>query len=182
MSIGKFEKFLKEEDTEAIKIDWNKEKDCFIKEIENFYSQVNEFVEPYKEKIRIHNEDYTINEDYLGSYQTIKMILHIKNNDIVFTPIGTNLIGAWGRIDMEGKNGVVKFVLVPKNSSSPKIETTILLTREDKKEWQKKQDEISKNNKEADKVWKISTPPPNIRYISLSQETFIDALMEVING
>lgn len=182
MSISKFEKFLKEKDTEVMKIDWNEKKYFFIEKIDNFYSQVNEFIEPYKDKVRINNEEYAINEEYIGRYQTIKMVLHIKNNDIIFTPIGTNLIGACGRIDMEGSNGVVKFVLVPENSSSPKIETTNLLTEEDKNEWKKKQDEISEKNKQADKVWKIATPPPNIGYISLNQETFINALMEVING
>lgn len=179
MNLDKFEEFLQEEDTEEIKIDWSEKKDFFIKEMENFYSQVNKFVEPYKEKISINHEDYTINEDYIGSYQTKKMILRIKNNEIIFTPIGANLISAWGRIDMEGANGVVKFVLVPENSSVPKIETTILLTEEDR---QKQKHKISENNQKVDKVWKIATPPPNIGYTKFNQETFIGALMEVING
>ncbi len=40
---------------------------------------------------------------------------------------------------------------------------------------------ISKNN-EVNKIWKIATPPPNIKYINLDEETFFDALMEVIDG
>lgn len=182
MSLDKFEEFLQEEDTEEIKIDWSEKKLFFIKKMENFYSQVNKFVEPYKEKISINHEDYTINEDYIGSYQTKKMILRIKNNEIIFTPIGANLISAWGRIDMEGANGVVKFVLVPENSSVPKIETAILSTEEDKLEWQKQKHKISENNQKAYKVWKIATPPPNIEYITFNKETFINALMEVMNG
>jgi hypothetical protein len=76
----------------------------------------------------------------------------------------------------------VKFVLVPENNNVPKIETAILSTEEDKKKWKEKQDKITKKNNEANKIWKIATPLPNIKYINLDEETFFDALMEVING
>ena len=41
------------------------------------------------------------------------------NAEIIFTPIGTLLIGAKGRIDMTSNAGTVKFVLVDKNLSGP---------------------------------------------------------------
>lgn len=31
-------------------------------------------------------------------------------------------------------------------------------------------------------VWKIATPAPNIRFIDLTQENLLDAIMEVVNG
>jgi len=182
MGKNKFEEFLNKEDSEVAEINWDKKKEFFIGKVNEFYEQMDAFLAPYQDKVTVKKENYTINEDYIGSYQVEKRILHIKNNDIIFTPIGTNLIGAWGRIDMEGTNGIVKFVLVPKNNNVPKIETAILSTEEDKKKWKEKQDEISKKNNEANKIWKIATPPPNIKYINLDEETFFDALMEVING
>ena len=30
--------------------------------------------------------------------------------------------------------------------------------------------------------WKITTPPPRIKYIDINEESFFSALMEVING
>ena len=182
MGKNKFEEFLNEEDVEGVEIDWDEKKENFIHQIGIFYSQVNDFLQPYGDNISIRNESHNINEEYIGSYQVQKMILHIKNNDIIFTPIGTNLIGALGRIDMEGKNGIVKFVLVSKNSNVPKIETAILLTDADRRQWEEKQDEVSKKNKEVTKVWKIATPPPNVKYMNLDEETFFDSLMEIING
>ena len=182
MGKNKFEEFLNKEDSEVVEINWDKKKEFFVDKVNEFYKQMDDFLAPYQDKVTVKKENYTINEDYIGSYQVEKRILHIKNNDIIFTPIGTNLIGAWGRIDMEGTNGIVKFVLVPEISNAPKIETAILLTEEDKKKWKEKQDEISKKNNEANKIWKIATPPPNIQYINLNEETFFDALMEVING
>jgi len=182
MGKSKFEEFLQEDDSATMKIDWNEKKDFFIEKINEFYKQMDTFLKPYKDKISLKDEQYIINEDYIGSYHVNKKTLHIKNKDITFTPIGTNLIGAWGRIDMEGENGIVKFVLVPKNNDVPKIETAVLITDEDKIKWQEKQNEIAKKNKEAEKIWKIATPAPNIKYIDINEENFFDALMEVING
>ncbi len=182
MGKNKFEEFLQEDNIEIVQIDWNDRREKFIKKIDEFYMKMNTFLKPYKDKISLKSEKHTINEDYIGSYEVDKKILHIKNKDITFTPIGTNLIGAWGRIDMEGENGIVKFVLVPEKNDTPKIETTVLITDEDKITWQKRKNAIFKKNKEAEKVWKIATPAPNIKYIDINEENFFDALMEVING
>ncbi len=123
MGKNKFEEFLNKEDSELVKIDWDTKKEFFIDKVNEFYKQMDAFLAPYQNKITVKKENHSINEDYIGSYQIEKRILHIKNNDIIFTPIGTNLIGAWGRIDMEGTNGIVKFVLVPENNNVPKKHT-----------------------------------------------------------
>lgn len=182
MGKSKFEEFLQEDDLEVVKINWDEKKDFFIEKINEFYKHMDTFLEPFKDKISLKSKKHTINEDYIGSYEVDKKTLHIKNKDITFTPIGTNLIGAWGRIDMEGENGIVKFVLVPEKNDVPKIETAILITEEDKRKWQEQQNEMVKRNKEAEKIWKIATPAPNIKYIDINEEKFFDALMEVING
>ena len=99
-----------------------------------------------------------------------------------FIPVGTILIGALGRIDMEGPNGIVKYVLVPEISNAPKIETAILSTVEDRKKWKEKQQKEAEEIMKANKVWKIATPPPNIKYLDLNEDIFFDKLMEVIDG
>lgn len=182
MGKSKFEEFLSKQDSEEVQIDWNTKKEFFLNKVGEFYDQLDQFLAPYKEQISIIDEEDTINEEKLGTYSVIKRVLTIKNKKITFTPIGTILIGAWGRIDMESQHGVVKIVLVPDNSSAPKIETAILTTDTDKKECEEKQKKSAELNRQADKVWKIATPPPNIHYINLTEETFFDTLMGIIDG
>lgn len=182
MGKNKFEEFLNKKDSEEVKIDWDAKKVFFIKKVNEFYNQLDCFLEPYVDKISIDDEEHTISEEKLGNYNIKKRVLNIKNNKVTFTPIGTILIGAWGRIDMESQNGIVKFVLIPENSTGPKIESAILETEDDKKRWEEKQKKSAEENKQANKVWKIATPPPNIHYIDLTEETFFDTLMEMING
>ena len=66
---------------------------------------------------------------------------------------------------MEGKAGKVKFLLTDKNSTKTKVQIY--------------QGKPAKNIKWA---WKISTPPPAVQLLELNEESFFDALMEVING
>ena len=115
-----------------------------------------------------------INEELIGEYKTSSMKIRFKGNEVILDPIGTNLIGAKGRIDMKGSAGIVKFVLVNKQSSAPMIKVTIQITGEPVEE------EIENQKIEWD--WKIATPPPRIKYIELDEESFFDSLMEVING
>lgn len=85
------------------------------------------------------------------------------------------MIGARGRVDMIGPKGIVRLVIVPKDSSGPKIRVNI-----------RKQDEPASKKDDVKSIldwdWKISTPPPNIRYFDLNKESFQDALMDILNG
>lgn len=99
----------------------------------------------------------------------------MAGHKVKLEPIGTNLIGAKGRVDLIGKNGTIRFVLVNKNSSGPKIKVNIWIEGEEPP----KQEEVSKI---LEWEWKISTPPPRIKYIEFNQETFLSALMEVVGG
>jgi hypothetical protein len=84
------------------------------------------------------------------------------------TPIGTVLIGSKGRIDMSSSAGEVKFVLVEKDSKDPF-------------KFKKSMNDRKKSANSLSLQWKISTSPPSIKFIELNEESFSDALMEVLN-
>jgi len=182
MGKEKFEKFIKQTDTDEEKINWEEKKQLFIKKVVEFYNIIDKYLEPYQNDIAMKNSEITIYEEKLGNYEVEKRTLDIKGNTIELTPIGSILIGVWGRVDMEGPNGTVKFVLVPENSDSVKIETAILLTDEDRKKWKEKQAMEDKKRAESTKVWKVATPAPNIKYLDLDADVFFDKLMEIIDG
>jgi len=182
MGKEKFEEFIKQNDTKEEQINWDEKKQFFIEKISEFYNIIDKYLKPYQNDIVMKDSEITIYEEKIGNYEVKKRTLNIKGTTIEFTPIGTILIGAWGRIDMEGPNGVVKFVLVPENSESPKIETAILLTDEDRKKWKEKQANEDKKRVEATKTWKVATPAPNIKYLDLDLDIFFDKLMEIIDG
>lgn len=85
------------------------------------------------------------------------------------------MIGAKGRIDMDMESGTgeVRFVLVDERSDGP------LAPRQGSASQRSKSKKIDESK--ISWTWKIATPPPSIRHIPLNEESFFDALMELIN-
>ncbi len=168
MSKKDFDTFIKKHEAiEESYINWNDRKTKWLNNITDFYSLVQKWLQAYKKqgKATLELIPYKINEEYIGYYETKKLYLKIANQEVVFIPIGTRLFGSVGRIDMEGSADKVKFLLADKNSTIPKAKV-----------------QISEETKNVNWVWKIATPPPTIQLIELNEESFFDALMEVING
>jgi len=174
----KFDEFVaKQSAAMQPEIDWAKKKEEWLSFLSKFYAQVEKFLGKYLSsgQIRLRYRAIKIVEEYIGEYEVKTLMIDIGRNQITLEPIGTNLIGAKGRVDMNGPNGKVKFVLVDRNASSPGISSRVWIHGE----------EPPLKLPEAEVVewaWKIGTPPPNIQYVELNQESFFDALMEVSNG
>jgi len=158
-------------------IEWDARRDEWLEYLSNFYQKIEVFLGDYKkdEKLDFKYIEKDIFEEYIGSYSAPVLNIQLGSHKIKLEPIGTNLIGAKGRVDLIGANGKVKFVLVNKNSLAPKIKVNVWIEGEKPP---KEDDGLCENDWE----WKIATPPPRIKYIDLEQDTFLGALMEVVGG
>ena len=125
-------------------------------------------------KISREQGEVTIEEDYIGTYKAPTRVFTIGVDRVRLRPIGTTLIGARGRVDMEGPKGAVKFILTGKHSNGVRIfisedspgksQVPAKPQHEPPEEW----------------VWKIATPPPKVQFINLNSEAFLNAFMEVV--
>jgi hypothetical protein len=97
------------------KVDWEARKTQWLSSIENLYNTVdiiivNNFkkagfqVTNKKEKVRIF-------EEYIGAYDVENYSITADNIEIKFFPVGTIVIGAFGRVNMILPNETVKLVL-----------------------------------------------------------------------
>ncbi len=167
-----FDEFLKEDRAVADlepRVDWTKRRDEWLEYLGEFYRQVEEFLSEYVASGDVSTEyqDKYINEELVGRYPAQSLHFHIRGRDVILDPVGTNLIGARGRVDMTGPAGTVRFVLIGWDVIRVRARPEIGAEAETKMpKW----------------VWKIATPPPGITYLDLNAESFLDALMEVINA
>jgi hypothetical protein len=183
MTKQQFETFLEAKARETKTpdpVDWIARKQEWLKSLEMFYRQVELWLKDYLAtgKIEMKRGDETLQEQHLGTYHAESLVLTIGMDRVVLQPIGTLLIGARGRVDMQGPKGTVKFILTGEHSdgihvsiseAGPKGGAPAPLRKPRPKpseEW----------------VWKIATPPPMVRFIELTPESFFGALMEVVNG
>jgi hypothetical protein len=103
-------------------IDWDARRDEWLKYLSYFYKKVDGFLKEYVEDGRVACKytEQEIFEEYIGSYSAKALNIELGSYKLKLQPIGTNIIGAKGRVDLIGANGKVKFVLVNKNASAPK--------------------------------------------------------------
>ena len=174
-----FEDFINRQAAETAEqeIDWTQQRDEWLQYLGQFYETVERFVGEYVKvgKIQLTSHTKRIHEEYIGEYEAKSLELKIGSSTIRLDPVGTNLIAAKGRVDMIGSKGTVKFVLVPKDSAGPRITVRVYTENE-------KRPPAESAQAVTEWAWKISTPPPNVRFVEIEEESFYAALMEVTNG
>ena len=179
MANDEFSAFIEEQTAPVaaeLEVDWDRERDEWVKHLKKFYEQVEEFMHEYidQDKVRLEpGPEKTLHEEFIGDYSVDTMALHIGRNKIVFDPIGTDLIGAKGRVDMHSAKGTVKFVLVPQDAASIRWRPRIVVGHDLEPEPVEPVENWT---------WKIATRPPGVGCVELCKESFQDAVMEVLNG
>ena len=148
-------------------------------DLEQFNGMVEEFLREYidQKKVSLSKITKNMNEEIIGNYEADSLVIEIGTSKVYFDPVGRYVIGAKGRVDMSGPHGTVKFLLVPKDASAPRIGVRRVSITEERPP----ESELIQAVQEP-WVWKIGTPPPKSKYIELEKESFHTAVMEVVNG
>jgi len=60
----------------------------------------------------IQDTRHTITEESLGTYDAPGLMVQIGTGRVTFTPIGSVVIGGYGRVDVDGPRGSVKLIAV----------------------------------------------------------------------
>ena len=67
--------------------------------------------EAQREKlVKIHPDKIKITEENLGTYTALSLVLTAAGKTVKVKPIGSTVIGADGRVDMESANGIFMFL------------------------------------------------------------------------
>ncbi|CAN7480721.1 hypothetical protein LJR289_003213 [Pseudoduganella sp. LjRoot289] len=92
--------------------DYQQRKQQWLAQIEEFYSQVQLWLEPYaiKHQVKYDFHSVLLAEELLGSYATRSMGIKLGRQHVVLRPVGAMLGASGGRIDLEGHRGKVCFV------------------------------------------------------------------------
>ena len=184
MSKSDFDAFVKrqqakQQDEEAF--DPKQQLEQWLGYLDALYKQIEKFLELYIQNgsAQIAYAEVQLNEDFIGNYTARKMLLKIGRSTITFTPIGTMLIGTKGRVDVQGPLGSARLSLVNKQVTSARqlVQVTVTLPGQARPAPPSPQ---AINNIEW--AWKIITPPPEIKFIDLTQEAFFDMILSVADA
>lgn len=176
-----FDDFVKRQGAlvEAEAVDWDKRREDWLGYLNALYESVKTFLREYIDQgaIKLDFEEVQLNEEKIGAYRARKMIIHIGRQDITLTPIGGSIIGAKGRVDVQGSAGKARLLLVDKEATS--ATSLVKVTLIDPKRPPKPEKQASKD---IEWTWKIATSPPVMAFFELNEDSLFQVLMEVSNA
>jgi len=173
----RFGEFVKRQQA-AGKENWTKERDDWLHSLNELYKTIESFLSDFTgngtPKLKLRYQDISLNEENIGSYKARQMVIMIGRTQITLTPVGTLLIGMKGRVDVDGPAGHARLVLVDRDATGPKMKITVKIG--------KAQQPVETSEKAPTWAWKISTGLPVVKYLELTKEGFLQALLEVAGG
>jgi len=104
----------KKEKARSTAIDWPARKDAWIKAVEMLYDTIEKDYLGLADIADIVDVDRTrtkpVQEMHIGSYLIPEMTLVVGDEQVLFTPKGVNVVGAEGRVDVQGDRGEATLV------------------------------------------------------------------------
>ena len=184
MSKSDFDAFVKRQQTEqqeAAAFDPKEQLNEWLGYLDALYKQIAGYLQTYitSGAAQIEYRDIPLNEEFIGIYTAREMILKIGRSTVTFTPIGTMLIGTKGRVDVQGPVGTARLSLVNKQVTTARQLVRVTVRRPGDPPPAPPSPEAIK---QIEWAWKISTPPPEMKFIELTQETFFDIILAVANA
>ena len=176
MGINKLKKFLDHQSQEDSQIDKIQVIEEWLDSVRAFYKQILEWLDPLiqENRIKVAWKEMELHEEYLGTYQIQSLILIFSEKSVVLEPVARLIIGGKGRIDIKGNRKTIRLIRVDKKAKG--VVVRIIEGKAIKDQEQTFEDRL------LNLAWKIATPPPDLEFINLTQDTFADAILEVINA
>jgi len=184
LTASTFDAFVKRQQTEQQEeegLSPKQELEQWLGYLHALYEQIRGYTQTYIESgaVQIEYHDIPLNEDFIGAYTAQKMLLKIGRSTVTFTPIGTMLIGTKGRVDVQGPIGSARLSLVNKQVTTARQLVQVTIRRPGEPPPAPASLQAVKH---IEWVWKISTPPPEMKFIELTQETFFEMILAVANA
>jgi len=161
-------------------VEWHAEKTEWLAYLDGLYAKVSEFLGSYVDQgqVSIVYEKVALHEELIGPCAAKAMTIRIGSKVVQLEPIGTNLIGSRGRVEVSGPLGSARLLLLRKavTSASDLVQVTVSFSGLLPPRSARRLDSA------PDWTWKIVSRPPARSFVDLDKETFLNLLLEVSNG
>jgi hypothetical protein len=175
MSKRAFEQFLSSR-KQPTTPEWEAHKERWLQAVDGLYAQVEGWLGEYIQALAVvcQREPRRLAEDGIGQYEVQALRIRCQGIDVALEPIGANIIGAFGRVDLVGPAGNQRLLRVLPDRSGPRVR----IRRVDEQAVEAQPAPVP----EPEPVFKLATEPPAVRYLDLDQDVFLDALMYVMGA
>lgn len=115
MPQNKLSEFFREKQAKATPtdIDWTAKRDAWIRAVETLYDTITKDylgLADIADIVQVDRKRKTVQETYIGTYSIDEMTLAFGEELVIFSPKGVNVVGAAGRVDVQGDRGEATLV------------------------------------------------------------------------
>jgi hypothetical protein len=184
MSKAEFDAFVRSQQAEKgeqASFNPQQQLDEWLHQLEILFEKIQAYLHTYVENgtATFTRRAIQLNEEFIGSYSVSEAVLKIGRSTVTFTPIGTMLIGTKGRVDVQGPLGKARLVLVDREVTDARHLIRVTVSRVGESTPAPRPQQTSRP---AEWTWKLGTPPPEIKFIDLTEDTFFSMILAVANG
>ncbi|QKJ31706.1 hypothetical protein HQ865_18685 [Mucilaginibacter mali] len=102
-----FKEFLEKKSHDENRTDWTLRKQKWVSSVDRLFNDVSDWLSPFLKEslLKIDRKNIHVYESYIGSYDVPQLDIVIGNDLISLVPKGTLILGAHGRVDIQGPKG-----------------------------------------------------------------------------
>jgi hypothetical protein len=96
-------------------IDWDERRKTYLAAVEALYTQIRQILaEPIAQgTIVAQTRPKQLTENFLGTYTIDDLLLLVGNEQVLFSPVGRNISGTTGRVDVVGDRAEATLIVQP---------------------------------------------------------------------
>ena len=112
---------IKAEQGERPPVDWEKRKKWWVGQVESLYTFLLSTLKPAEDAgaLKVVRQPIQLREEALGEYPMDQMLLDFGGAKVVLRPIATVIVGAVGRVDVNGPAGSARLILATPDDEEP---------------------------------------------------------------
>ena len=113
---GTLDQFLRDKkekiEEESPPVDWDARRIQWLDSLNHLYGVIDDWLSELKEDgtVTVSTEPKTLEEEDLGCYEANSLVIKVGPAKVTLEPLGTVILGAYGRIDIKGSKGSVMLV------------------------------------------------------------------------
>lgn len=102
-------------------VNWESRKTWWKKRLGELFCEIHQWFQPLidEEIIQFKEEVIDLHEEQFGSYQASKLTLSIGLSNFEVVPVGSVIVGGFGRVDLIGPHGRAMLILAAENATLP---------------------------------------------------------------
>jgi hypothetical protein len=112
----------KNKSTTESSVDWQERKTWWQQRVSQLFDEIDGWLKPLIESntVTFSKKNVSLTEEALGNYEIESCTIGLQQQKLTFKPLGSVIIGGFGRIDVDGPNGSVMLILCTPEKDVPR--------------------------------------------------------------